>query len=127
MHPQEMAIVKSLVCVAWADGVFEEREKQMFAALLEAFRASPDQAKELETYAAQKRSLDDIDLDELTDADCTLLLQHAVLLSFIDGTQSDTEKVLIEELAKRLPLPADTAKDLISVAEGRAKKFLNLL
>jgi hypothetical protein len=50
-----------------------------------------------------------------------------VLLSFIDGTQSETEKVLIEELAKRLPLPADTAKDLISVAEGRAKKFLNLL
>lgn len=127
MHPQEMAIVKSLVCVAWADGVFADKEQQMLQALLEAFRAGPEQRKQILDYAAEKRTLDDIDLDELSDADCTLLLQHAVLLSFIDGEQSDTERHLIEELARRLPLPADTASELIQVAEGRAKKFLNLL
>ena len=44
MHAQDIAIVKSLVSVAWADGKFAEKESEMIDALLEAFAASPEQA-----------------------------------------------------------------------------------
>jgi len=40
MHPENMAIVKALVSVAWADGDYGEKERQMLDALLEAYKAT---------------------------------------------------------------------------------------
>ncbi len=127
MHAQNMAIVKSLVSVAWADEKFADEEREMVEALISAFEASDDQAKELRDYAGTRKSLDDIPVDELSEDDCRILLQHAVLLSYVDGTQEESEKKLIEDLATKLAIPADESKSLISLAETRAKRFLNLL
>lgn len=127
MHAQNMAIVKSLVSVAWADETFADAEREMVEALISAFEASEAQAKELRDYAATKKSLDDIPLDELSDDDCRVLLQHSVLLSYVDGEQAESEKKLIVDLAHKLGIPDDEAKSLIDLAESRAKRFLNLL
>lgn len=127
MHAQNMAIVKSLVSVAWADGTYADAEREMVEALISAFEASEDQAKEIRTYAETKKSVDDIPVDELSDDDCRVLLQHAVLLSYVDGVQHESEKHLIEELAKKLGIPGDEGRALIDLAETRAKRFLNLL
>jgi tellurite resistance protein len=127
MHAQNMAIVKSLISVAWADGTFAEAEREMVEALISAFDSTEDQAKEVRDYATTKKSLDDIPLADLSDDDCRILLQHAVLLSYVDGVQHTDEKKLIEDLAKKLGIPDDEGKALIGLAEGRAKRFLNLL
>ena len=65
MHDQELSIVRALVPVAWADGDFADKEKEMLDALLDAYGATAAQRKALQEYAAQKRTLDDIDQDEL--------------------------------------------------------------
>ena len=39
MHDQELAIVRALVPVAWADGDFADKEKEMLEALLDAYVA----------------------------------------------------------------------------------------
>ena len=127
MHSQNMAIVKSLVSVAWADGTFADAEREMVEALIAAFEASEDQAKEIRDYAATKKSVDDVPIDDLSDDDCRVLLQHSVLLSYVDGEQHESEKALIEDLAKKLGIPDDESKSLIELAETRAKRFLNLL
>src|SRR5262245_37947905 len=127
MHDQDRAIVRALVPVAWADGVFADREKEMLDALLDAYNASDEERKELNAYAAEKRSLEDIDLQELSAADRRILLQHAVLLSFADGDQSTDELDLLKRLAQKLRIPDDEATALLSAAAERAKKFLNLL
>jgi uncharacterized membrane protein YebE (DUF533 family) len=127
MHEQNMAILKSLVSVAWADGVFAEEEKEMVEALLAAFEATDDEAKQIRAYAAQKRTLDDIPLTELSADDRRVLVQHAVLLSYVDGVQADSEKAFLDELCKKLRIPDDEAKNLVESAAGRAKRFLNLL
>lgn len=127
MHAQNMAIVKSLVSVAWADGTYAEAEREMVEALIAAFEATEDQAKDIRAYAETKRSLDDIPMEDLSDDDCRVLVQHAVLLSYVDGHQDDSEKVLIEAMADKLGIPKDESSALISAAEGRAKRFLNLL
>lgn len=127
MHAQNMAIVKSLVSVAWADETFADAEREMVEALISAFDASEAQAKEVREYAATKKSLEDIPVDELSDDDCRVLLQHAVLLSYVDGEQAASEKKLIEDLGQKLAIPDDEAKALIELAEARAKRFLNLL
>lgn len=127
MHDQELAIVRALVPVAWADGNFDAKEKEMLEALLDAYEATDAQKAELRTYAAEKRTLEDINLQDLSAADRRVLLQNAVLLTFADGEQHPTESALLGELATKLRVPTDEAKAVMAEAEARAKKHLNLL
>jgi len=127
MHEQEYAIVRALVPVAWADGEFADKEKEMLEALLDAYQASDDEKKKLREYAKEKRTLEDIDLQELSASDRRVLLGHAVLLTFADGHQHATESKFLDDLYVKLKIPADEAKAVIAEAEVRAKKHLKLL
>jgi uncharacterized membrane protein YebE (DUF533 family) len=127
MHEQNVAILKGLVAVAWADGVFAEEEKQALDGLLAAFGASDDEADGLRKYAETPRKLEDIPLGELSSDDRRMLLSHAVLLSFVDGHQADSEKQFIEALAKHLRIGDDEAKAIAAASEERARKYLKLL
>jgi len=127
MHDQDMAIVKALVPVAWADGVFAQPEKEMIDAVLDAYRASDKEKEIVHEYAETKRTLDDIDTQELSADDRRILFQHAVLLSFADGDQSPDEVTFLEALARKLRLPDDDVKSLMLAGAERAKKYLKLL
>jgi DnaJ-domain-containing protein 1 len=127
MHEEEFAIVRSLVPVAWADGEFAEKEKEMLEALLEAYGANEEQKAQLREYAKEKRTLEDIVLQDLSYGDRRVLLQCAVLLTFADGEQHVAESKLLHDLAAKLRIPEEEAKQVIAEAEARAKKNLNLL
>ena len=83
--------------------------------------------EQIRAFAETKRTLDDIELSSLSADDRRILLQHAVLMSFADGKQDDSERKLLDDLAKRLKLPGDEAKAIMDAAGARAKKLLNLL
>jgi DnaJ-domain-containing protein 1 len=127
MHDQDIAIVKALVPIAWADGVFAQQEREMLDALLDAYRASDDERKQINDYAKEKKSLDDISVQDLSADDRRVLLQHAVLLTFADGDQSPDELALLGKLAEKLRIVPDEAKKLLDAGAERAKKYLNLL
>lgn len=127
MNDNNRAILKSLVSVAWADGDFAEREREMVEALLAAFEATEEQVKEIREYAETPRTLDDIPLEDLDADDCRVLLQHAVLLTFVDGAQHEDEEKLIRDLAQKIGFPEAEANEMLLRAEARAKRFLNLL
>ena len=127
MHEQDMAIVKALVPVAWADGVFDVKEKEMLEALLDAFQASDDEKKEMRDYASHEKTIDDINLQDLSADDRRLLLQHAVFLTFVDGEQGDPERAFLEKLVERLKLPKEEADELSEMSAARAKRLLELL
>ncbi|XXT16277.1 TerB family tellurite resistance protein [Sorangium sp. So ce429] len=127
MQEQSMAIVKSLVSVAWADGEFHDAEREMVEGLLAAFEANEEQSTEIRAYAAERRTLDDVPLDELGGDDRRALLQHAVLLTFVDGEQHDAEKQYIAALCKKLEIPELESEQIIKSAEARARRLLSLL
>ena len=127
MREENMALLKSLVSVAWADGTFDNAEKEMVDALIAAFEASDEEAKEIREYAVEKRTLDDMPILDLNADDRRVLLQHAVLLTYVDGSQHEAEKAFIGDMCKTLEIPDHEAKALIGLAEERAKRFLNLL
>ena len=127
MHEQDTAILKALVPVAWADGTFAEREREMIDALLDAYCADDREREALLEYAAKPRTFDDIDLQELSTDDRRVLLQHAVLLSFADGAQAPEELAMVQNLAKKLRIPDDEAKELIDASGARAKRLLHLI
>ncbi len=127
MHEQDLAIVKALVSVAWADGSFAGQERQMLDALLDAYRATPEERRAIAAYAEQRRTLDDIEPQELSADDRRVLLQHAVLLTFADGHQAKEEAEMIAALAAKLRIPEQEAKGVIGASVERAKKSLHLL
>jgi tellurite resistance protein len=124
MHDQDKAMLKSLVSVAWADGKLAVEEKEMLEALIAAFNANDAEAQEIREYAATRRTLDDIPITELSADDRRTLLNHAVVLTFIDGHQADDEKQLILRMAERLRIGEDEARRIIEAAEARAKRLL---
>jgi uncharacterized membrane protein YebE (DUF533 family) len=127
MHEQDMAIVKALVPVAWADGVFAAPEKEMLDALLDAYSASDREKEIIHEYAEKQRSIEDIELQDLSTDDRRVLFQHAVLLTYADGDQSADEVKFLEGLAKKLKLSDEETKALMQSSGERAKKYLKLL
>lgn len=127
MLAQNLAIVKGLVSVAWADGHVSHAETQVIDALLEAFDAMPSEAHELRKFAETPRSLADVPLAELGFAARRQLLQHAVMLSYVDGKQDERELALLHELVAALEIPALEARDLMREADERAKQLVKLL
>jgi tellurite resistance protein len=127
MHIQNLAILKGLVSVAWADGRMAGEEKEVLEALLQAFEATPSEAHELRLFAREPKKLSDVPLHDLSADARRLLLQHAVLLSFVDGEQDQKEKQLIDELCEVLRIPGIESRGLVAAAEDRAKTLLKLL
>jgi uncharacterized membrane protein YebE (DUF533 family) len=127
MHEQNVAILKGLVAVAWADGDFADTEQQALDGLLAAFGASDEEAKDLKEYSKTPRKLEDIPLKELSSDDRRMLFSHAVLLTWVDGEQHVKEKEFLEALSKYLRLGDEEAKAIATASSERAKKYLKLL
>ncbi len=127
MQEHQEAMVKSLVAVAWADGRVDGEENDVIEALLSAFEIAGTDADHIRNFAKTPKSLDDVPLTDLSASDRRLLLQHAVILTYIDGEQSHEEKKVITDLVERLHIPAPEAKVLLEASELRAKRLLDLL
>lgn len=122
VHEQDLAIVKGLVSVAWADGRMSGEEQEVLEGLLQAYAASPSEVVELRKYAETPRSIDDVPINELSYDDRRVLLQHAVLIAYIDGERTDKEGALLDDLCKRLRIPDLEARGLIEAAVRRVKQ-----
>jgi tellurite resistance protein len=127
MEDYQEAMVKSLVAVAWADGRLEGEESEVIEALISAFDIGEEDAQTVRTFAQTPKTLDDVPLTDLSASDRRLLVQHAVILTYIDGEQSEQETKVLEDLVARLRLPAPEAKQLIVASTERAKQLLDLL
>lgn len=127
MEDYQEAMLKSLVAVAWADGRVEAEEHEVIEALLSAFEVAGNDADAIREYAKTPRSIDDIPISDLSAADRRALIQHAVILTYIDGHQSDDEKKVLDALVKKVRVPEEEARQILQQAEDRAKRLISLL
>ena len=127
MHEQDKAILMGLVSVAWADGTYADREREMMDALIEGFGATEADAKELLDYAETPRSLEDIPLTELSFGDRRTLMSHAVALSWIDGEQADSELAFLDKLREHLTITPEEYAEIAKVQSAKAKEMIQLL
>jgi len=127
MHEQNLAIVKGLVSVAWADGKVADEEKEVIEGLLQAFQATPSEVHEIRRFAEQPRTLEDVPLTDLSSEDRRVLLHYAVLITFVDREQSDMERDFLRRLAARLRLPSAEAERIVLAAEAQALSLIHLL
>lgn len=127
MHDQNLAILKGLVSVAWADGKVAAEEMGIIEGLIGAYGATPSEAHEIRLFARQPRTIDDVPLTDLSAADRRMLLHQAVLISFADGEQSDSERQVLSALIAQLRIPADEANLILDSGARHAKSMLHLL
>ena len=120
-------LLKLLVALAWADGRVDEEEMEIVEAVLDSFEANEEEGNEIRAWAKTPRSLDDVDTSGLTEEDADLVLYQAVLLTFIDGEQSEKESALLNQFIEKLNMPAERAKDVLERATSRAKELLPVL
>ena len=121
---EKKGIVRLLVALAWADGKVDEQEKEIVEAVLDAFGATIEESEEIRTWAASPRTLDDVDVSSLEKSDLELALQHGVLLTHIDGEQTDEELKLLSGFVEKLGLTVEEAKPVIESANVFAKALL---
>ncbi|MFT5353544.1 MAG: tellurite resistance protein [Polyangiales bacterium] len=127
MQDYQEAMVKSLVAVAWADGRVDDEEKEVIEALISSFELDGEDAESIREYAKEKRDIDDVSVSDLSATDRRMLLQHAVILSYVDGEQSEDEKLVLDRLVTKLKVPLEEAGPLLEAATVRAKRMLELL
>ncbi|MSP25001.1 MAG: TerB family tellurite resistance protein [Myxococcales bacterium] len=127
MGEEDRAIVESLVSVVWADGEVAQRELEMLEALLEGFGASGEEAAELRSYAEVPRKLADIPITELSFGARRTVLQHAVIMTWVDGAQGDEERAFLGKMCEALRIPSEEAQSLIGSANERAQQLLATL
>ncbi len=127
MQDYQEAMLKSLVAVAWADGRVDGEESEVIEALLSTFDVQGQDAEKIREYAKSPRKIDDVPLTDLSADDRRLLLQHAVVLTYIDGQQSEREKGVPDELVTRLRTPEAEAKEILAPADARARRLVALL
>lgn len=127
MHDQNLAILKGLVCAAWADGAITTAESELLEALIQAFGATPSEAVEVRKFATEHRTLRDVPIHDLSYNDRRVLLGQAVLLTYADGEQHERERQLVDELCEVLRIPSLEARGIVEAAELQAKSLLPLL
>ena len=127
LTPEKKGILKLLTALMWADGKVREEEQEVVEALIDAFGAEPAEADELRAWAKAPRTLDDVDVSILSRSDTQLALQHGVLLTYIDGEQSDSERAVLDALIGKLGLSKEEAAPLLESAHAFAKQLLHAL
>lgn len=127
MQDYQEAMLKSLVAVAWADGQLHGEESDIIEGLLSVYEIEGKDAETIRAFAKTKRTLDEIPLTELSTDDRRQLLQHAVLVTYADGKQSDAENAVINQLITKLRIAPEDARQIRSAAESRAKRLANQL
>ncbi len=126
MEREDKAILMGLVVMAWVDGRIAGEERAHIENLIDAFGASDADAAEVRAFASEPRTLADIPITDLSRDDRRVLLNHAVVLSYVDGQQSADERDAIVQLTAALRIPDDEAKFVVDAATARAKRLLSL-
>ena len=126
MDIQDKAILKGLVAVAWVDGVVHAGEHEHIEALINAFGADEGEAEEIRSFAKEPKGLVDIPITDLSRDDRRVLLNHAVVLTYMDGEQTDDERKMLGELREALRIPEGEAERVIEAASARAKRLLQM-
>ena len=117
---KRMAILKSIMSIAWSDGVFEDREQNMMDGITKMFQLEADEAEQLKAADVRRSDLSFVDM--LTEYDERLFCyQQAVKMSLVDGYASYSERQMLATLKERFEITDDDAK----TAEIAAKELIS--
>ena len=122
MPNRNLPILKAVVCVAWADGLFKDPERRALEGVIAACDLTPEEAAEIRAYAARPRTLADLDTRGLLPEDRKAIVLHAVALANADNDYSPPERNLIIGLCERLGMSPEETNQMVGTANRRMSR-----
>jgi tellurite resistance protein len=122
MANRNVAILKAVVCVAWADGLLKDPERKALEGVFAAGDLTPDEVAELRAYAARPHTLADLDTSSLALEDRRTVVMHAVALAYADNEYSIPERQVIVGLCQKLGLSDAEAHSMLVAANARVQR-----
>lgn len=115
-------LVRTLACVMWADGNASTPERRIVEQVIDELRPSKDERIEMNAWLdADTSTLEDVQIERLSDDEKQVLLTHAVVLAMADDVQLPTEKAVLAKIIERIALPDDVVRTIFEDArEDRA-------
>jgi uncharacterized membrane protein YebE (DUF533 family) len=110
-------LVRALACVMWADGNASAPERKIIEQLIDELGASKEERIELKEWLDDDCStLDDAQLEQLSEDEKQVLLTHAVVLTMADDVQLPSEKKMLDRIIERVGLPDDVVRTIFEDA-----------
>jgi uncharacterized membrane protein YebE (DUF533 family) len=115
-------LVRALACAMWADGNASPQERRIVEQVIDELGPTENERIEMNAWLDSDCStLDDLQIERLSDDEKQVLLTHAVVLTMADDVQLPTEKALLAKIIERAALPADVVATILEDArEDRA-------
>lgn len=110
-------LVRTLACVMWADGNASAQERRLVEQVIEELRPSKEERIEMSAWLdADCSTLDDVQIERLSEDEKQVLLTHAVVLAMADDVQLPTEKAILARIIERIALPGDLVRTIFEDA-----------
>ncbi|MCL2825230.1 MAG: TerB family tellurite resistance protein [Polyangiaceae bacterium] len=120
---QRKALLQSLIVMAWADGSFEDSEKELFEHMAKLCDATPGEMKELAVFAGRNPNADDVVTVDMSKEEQMTLVRRLMFMALADGHFCDKERVVLDNLIGRFDITPDEAAALRAGAYEDAQVY----
>lgn len=111
-----------LIAMAWADGKFEESEKEAVRGAAEVFNLPRELRDRLEELMKKPAPIDQLLFDTVSEHDRAFAFVAATWMAGADGSLDPEEEALLESLANKLGLGHEQQRDLTAIARDLPKR-----
>ena len=112
MQEKDIAVIKGLIQVMWADGELAEAEREMLGSILVNMGCSPEELQEIAGMLKEPPSVDTL-LKDLPDKESRRdVIKIVYAMALADDDYADSEDAFIKKLAAKLKISPKELEEL---------------
>ena len=117
MSEAKVAVLKTVLALAYADGTLSEPEQRLVDFLIESQGLSPEEQEAVRAQGDSQLDLESLGQLVTDDRERAQAYEVAALVSMMDGVGESTESAMLEKLGPALDIDEAAARDI----EAKAK------
>jgi uncharacterized membrane protein YebE (DUF533 family) len=111
-----------LIAMAWADGKFEDAEKEAVRGAAEVFNLPRDLRARLEELMKKPSPIDELLFDTVSEHDRAFAFVAATWMASADEDVDPKEEALLDQIATKLAIGHEQRADLANIARDMPKR-----
>ncbi len=124
MSEGKVAVLKTVLALAYADGTLSEPEQRLVDFLIESQRLTPDEQEAVRAQADAQVDLVTLAQTVTDEKERVQAYEFAALVSLMDGVQESAETAMLTQLKPALGIAEDVAGTIEAKARGIFDNFM---
>lgn len=124
MSEAKVAVLKTVLALAYADGTLSEPEQRLLDFLIESQGLSPEEQAVVRAQGDSQMDLEGLGKLVTDDRERAQAYEVAALVSMMDGVQESAESALLSKLQPALEIDDTAAKDIEAKAKTIYDNFM---